>query len=94
MLFLAYNFGLPVIATDVGSFGDDIKDGRTGFLCKPSDANDLARTIETYFESDLFKNLHTRRQEIRDFANQRHSWDIVGQMTQDVYARLLGKNAS
>ena len=94
VLFLAYNFGLPVIATDVGSFGDDIQEGRTGFLCKPSDADDLARSIEKYFESDLFKNLHARRQGIRDLANQRHSWGVVGQMTQDVYARLLDNNAS
>ncbi len=91
VLFLAYNFGLPVIATDVGSFRDHIVEGRTGFLCKPCDANDLARAIETYFESDLFKNLHAHRQEIRNFANQRYSWDIVGQVTQSVYAELLGK---
>ena len=92
VLFLAYRFGLPVIATDVGSFAEDILVGRTGFLCKPRDSNDLARAIETYFESDLFKNLHTRRQDIQDFANQRHSWDIVGQVTQSLYAELLGKN--
>ena len=30
--FLAYSFGLPVIATDVGSLREDIVEGRTGFV--------------------------------------------------------------
>ena len=91
VLFLAYSFGLPAIATTVGSFGEDIIEGRTGFLCQPCDAADLAKAIETYFESDLFRNLDSRRQEIRDYAHARHSWDVVGEMTRNIYAELLGK---
>ena len=30
--FLAYSFGLPVIATDVGSLRQDIVEGRAGFI--------------------------------------------------------------
>jgi glycosyltransferase involved in cell wall biosynthesis len=94
VLFLGYSFGLPMIATDVGSLRDGIVEGRTGFLCRPRDPVDLARAIETYFASDLFKNLDTRRQEIRDYANARHSWDIVGGVTWKVYANLLEQNRS
>ncbi len=90
VLYTAYRFGLPVVATDVGAFKEDIIEGRTGFVCKPCDADDLARTIETYFESDLFKSLDIRRQEIRDYASQRNSWGTVGDMTRSVYAGLLG----
>jgi D-inositol-3-phosphate glycosyltransferase len=36
-LFLAYNFGLPVIANNVGSFKDDIVDGETGFVSSGDD---------------------------------------------------------
>lgn len=89
VLFLAYSFGLPVIATDVGSLSEDIIQGRTGFLCSPCDPVDLARAIKTYFASDLFTALDSRRQEIRDYANARHSWDVVGEMTRKVYANLL-----
>jgi D-inositol-3-phosphate glycosyltransferase len=88
VMFLGYSFGLPVIATDVGSLRDDVMEGRTGFLCRPSDPADLADKIESYFESDLFKHLTIRRQEIRDYAKERHSWDIVGQKTRDVYGAL------
>jgi D-inositol-3-phosphate glycosyltransferase len=90
VLFLGYSFGLPVVATDVGSLRDDIVEGETGFLCQPSDPADLARTIEAYFESNLFQNLSGRRQQIREYARGRHSWEVVGEMTRNVYEKLLG----
>jgi glycosyltransferase involved in cell wall biosynthesis len=89
VLFLSYSFGLPVIATEVGSFVDDITAGRTGFVCRPRDPVDLARAIGTYFESDLYKHLDQHRQEIRDYANRRNSWEVVGESTCNVYAELL-----
>jgi glycosyltransferase involved in cell wall biosynthesis len=88
VLFLGYSFGLPVIATDVGSLREDIIEGKTGFVCKPDNAADLTRAIEMYFASELFLNLNHRRQEIRDHAHQRYSWDVVGQITKDIYERL------
>jgi D-inositol-3-phosphate glycosyltransferase len=89
VLFLGYSFGLPVLAADVGSLKDDIVEGQTGFVFKPADAGDLANAIDRYFSSELFRNLDNRRQQVRDFATERHSWQVVGQITMDVYARLL-----
>jgi D-inositol-3-phosphate glycosyltransferase len=91
VLFLAYSFGLPVIAADVGSLKDEIVEGTTGFLFTPEDPVDLAKAIERYFASDLYANLNNHRQEIRDYATERHSWDVVGELTRDVYGRLLGR---
>jgi len=92
ILFLAYSFGLPVVAADVGSLRETIIEGRTGFLCRPHDPGDLAKTIERYFESDLFKGLNGTRKDIREYAKARHSRDPVGQITRDVYARLLRRD--
>jgi glycosyltransferase involved in cell wall biosynthesis len=89
VLFLSYSFGLPVVATQVGSFGDDIVEGQNGFTCAPCDPPALAATIERYFASELFEKLDERRREIRDRALARHSWDVVGEMTRSVYAELL-----
>jgi D-inositol-3-phosphate glycosyltransferase len=89
ILFLAYSFGLPVVASDVGSFKEDIIEGRTGFLCRRSDPIDLAAVLERYFESDLFKNLTLRRQEIKEYAYATHSWDAVADITRHIYDRLL-----
>lgn len=88
VLFLGYSFGIPAIATDVGSFAGDIVEGETGFLCKPSDSADLARAIDTYFDSDLYRRLDERREAIRNRAAERHSWDAVANMTCEVYSSL------
>jgi D-inositol-3-phosphate glycosyltransferase len=88
VLFLAYNFGLPVVATDVGSFREEIVDGETGFICKPEDAANMAQTLETYFASDLYKNLAARRQDIKDYANRVHSWDAAAELTTAAYRQM------
>ena len=89
VLFLGYSFGLPVLAADVGSLKDEIVEGQTGFVFRREDPVDLARAIERYFASDLFADLNVRRQEIRDYATERHSWDVVGHVTMSIYADLL-----
>ena len=94
VLFLAYSFGLPVVATDVGSFREEIVEGSTGFLCQPGDPAELAKAIETYFKSDLFKNLAVRRQEVKDYAHANHSWHAVADLTCQAYTKMLGRNAS
>lgn len=94
ILFLAYSFGLPVVATDVGSFRDDIIEGSTGFLCKPGDPIELAKAVERYFASDLYKYLNVRRREIKDHVNATHSWRAVAELTFNAYAKLLGNNQS
>jgi glycosyltransferase involved in cell wall biosynthesis len=89
VLFLSYSFGLPVIVTDVGSFREEIVEGKTGYLCPPGDPVAMARTIEYYFESDLYRNLGTRRQEIKEYAEMNHSWGAVADQTRSAYAALL-----
>jgi D-inositol-3-phosphate glycosyltransferase len=90
VLFLGHSFGLPVIASDVGSLKEEIVAGQTGFICRPCDPVDLARTIDAYFRSDLFKTLNTQRQEIRDYVSARHSWSHVADITRTTYADLYG----
>jgi D-inositol-3-phosphate glycosyltransferase len=88
VLSLGYSFGLPVIASDVGSLRDDIAEGETGFLCRPEDSEDLANTIDKYFSSALYHNPEKHRREIREHAHHRYSWDLVGEITAGVYERL------
>src|SRR6266404_3110807 len=91
VLFLGFNFGLPVIASDVGSLREDVVEGKTGFVCKPRDAVDLAKTIEIYFSSELYRQRETRRQEIQDFATKKYSWTKVGKITRGAYRSLLAQ---
>jgi len=89
VLFLGHSFGLPVLAADVGSLKDEIVEGETGFVFKSNDPTDLARVIQKYFASDLYLNLKSRRQKIREHALQQHSWDVVSHITSEKYSDLL-----
>ncbi len=88
VLSLGYNFGLPVIAADVGSLREEIVEGETGFVCRAEDSSDLAAKLAQYFESQLFRDLSTRRQRIREYARERYSWKTVAETTASIYARL------
>jgi glycosyltransferase involved in cell wall biosynthesis len=89
VLFLAYSFGLPVIASDVGSMKEDIVEGVTGAVCRPRDDVSLTQAIQRYFASQLFEHLKDLRPDIRKFANDRYSWDEVAKTTVKIYAQLL-----
>jgi glycosyltransferase involved in cell wall biosynthesis len=89
VLFLGYNFGLPVIASDVGSLREDVVEGKTGFVFKPEHTEGLAQTIQKYFESDLYCELRVRRPDICEFASERYSWNRVATITRKVYGDLL-----
>jgi D-inositol-3-phosphate glycosyltransferase len=91
ILFFGYRFGLPVVASDVGSLRDDVAESRTGFMCRPQDPEDLARAIARYFGSELFRDLDHRREGIREHVESRHSWLTVAELTREVYAELLGQ---
>ena len=88
VLFMSYSFGLPVIATDVGSFAEDIVPGVSGYVCRANDPEDLARTIETFFESELFRTLEEQRPRIKDSVQASHSWEIAAARTREIYIGL------
>ncbi|MGA2251801.1 glycosyltransferase family 4 protein [Terracidiphilus sp.] len=88
VLFLGYSFGLPVVATDVGSFKEEVVEGRTGFMSRPGDPADLARAISDYFSSGLYKNLSKTRTEIKEHADRHHSWAAVAELTSNAYVDL------
>ena len=89
VLFLGQSFGLPVLASDVGSFKDEIVDGKTGFVFRPEDSLELANAIEKYFASDIYAQLDEHRGNICAYAAAQHSWETVSRITMGVYARLI-----
>jgi glycosyltransferase involved in cell wall biosynthesis len=92
VLFLGYSFGLPAIAADIGSLKEEIIKGKTGFVFNARDSSDLASKIEEYFKSQLFRNLETRRAEIKAYANERYSWSKVAMISAATYWRLLASD--
>lgn len=56
IIAMAYAFGIPVIATDIGGLTEYIDHGHTGYLVKPGDPNSLADAICHFFENDKDKD--------------------------------------
>ena len=79
-----------MIATDVGSLREDIVEGMTGLVCKVDDSEDMAKAINTYFESELFRDLENSRRRIFDFASARYPWSSIGEQTRKVYGQAMG----
>jgi glycosyltransferase involved in cell wall biosynthesis len=89
VIFLAYRYGVPIVATDIGSFREDIKEGETGFLCPPEDAIAFSETLQKYFSSDLFLHSTETRARIMQWAEERYSWQTIGKQTVGIYSELL-----
>jgi glycosyltransferase involved in cell wall biosynthesis len=83
--FLAYSFGVPVIATDAGSLAEVVIDGVTGYVCAKEDANALAVAIRHFFAGELYKSLPEAMDRIRVLARERYSWARVAELTESVY---------
>ncbi|GAA0548676.1 glycosyltransferase family 4 protein [Actinomadura livida] len=48
-VWMAYEHGLPVIATDVGGFAGQVRDGVDGLICEPGDAASLADALGRFY---------------------------------------------
>jgi glycosyltransferase involved in cell wall biosynthesis len=89
VLFLGYSFGVPAIVADIGPLREEIVEGETGFVCKPEDSTQLATTIDQFFSSHLYLNLEKHHRQIRDYANERYSWDKIVATVSAVYFSLI-----
>jgi glycosyltransferase involved in cell wall biosynthesis len=54
---IAFQFGIPVIATRAGAIADAVEDGVNGILCAPDDVGDLARAISQLYEPGALARL-------------------------------------
>ncbi len=89
LVFLAYRFGLPVIASDVGSFREELTNSGAGLVFEAGNSAALAANLDAFFKSELYTDATKHRQRIREYSSARQSWEIVGEITERVYRRLL-----
>jgi glycosyltransferase involved in cell wall biosynthesis len=54
---IAFQFGVPVIASRAGAIADAVQDGVNGILCAPGDAADLARAIGALYTPGALERL-------------------------------------
>jgi glycosyltransferase involved in cell wall biosynthesis len=89
LVFMAYRFGLPLIASDVGSFREQLTNSGAGLIFESGNSSALAATLHAFFESELYKEATKHRQRIREYCGAHHSWETVGGIAARVYSGLL-----
>ncbi|WP_217595282.1 glycosyltransferase family 1 protein [Cohnella sp. GbtcB17] len=70
----AMAFGLPVIAADAGALPDLVKDGQTGLLCPPDDADAFAAALSRLYKEPAMREAISDR--AHAYARTR-DWDGV-----------------
>jgi glycosyltransferase involved in cell wall biosynthesis len=80
---IAYNFDTPVIATDVGGLAEVVRDGVTGFIVPPNDAEALAHGIRRFFgeqrEAEFEANVRVEK--------KRYTWDTLVTAIEEMVVR-------
>lgn len=80
---LAFQFGRPVITTDVGGLAEAVPDGEAGLVVPPEDAGSLASAIVRFFDDDLAERLEAgvRRERVA------YGWDPLLDAVEDLANR-------
>ncbi len=86
----AYQFDVPVIASNVGGLSEIVIEGKTGGLVPPGNAEALAEKILHYFEAKKKKEF---QENIREFR-QRMSWNQAIDNLLDLVSELRGRGAN
>jgi glycosyltransferase involved in cell wall biosynthesis len=85
ILYLAYAYNMPIVASSVGGLTEMIEADGTGVLVEPGNVQDLARgLLEVVRQWDGFA-----RVEPAQLLTSRYSWKRIGQLTDAVYTQLL-----
>ena len=71
VVFLCLNFGLPIVATDVGSLREFVEEGM-GIIAKTNDVEGVADALRRFFRN----RHHFEREEIVERA-KKYKWDII-----------------
>ena len=74
---MAYNFGLPILATKVGHFPETVQDGYNGYLAEPGDPASMAEVMMKSIDSPI---------------PAQHVYDTSREMSWDRYARTIMKH--
>ena len=87
VLFLGYRFGVPVVATDVGSLRESVIDGVTGYVCAKGDRGALTAAIERFFAGPIFAAGGVARDVIAKRFEECHSWSQAAATIVETYSK-------
>lgn len=85
---IAYNYNLPVIASDISGFAERVEDGKNGYLFHVNDKQALMETITkaVTMSSDDYQNM---KAELKEFVDKNYSLQAVSQRYIDYFDSIL-----
>ncbi|MFA5015605.1 MAG: glycosyltransferase family 4 protein [Actinomycetota bacterium] len=86
VLLLALSYGLPVIASNVGSFKDYIVDGRNGYIYEPNESHALINAIKKFMAKNVWE-----RDLITADAYKKYSWNDIIVKYLKIYINVSAK---
>lgn len=86
----ALNYGLPVIATNVGAVSEVVENGKTGVLVEPNNPESLAETLQNLMHKPII--LAQIEENIRKKHSVIKSWLDVKRELKTVFKLFLNKN--
>ena len=88
-LQVAYSFGRPVIATNVGGLAETVEDGKSGFLVPVDNPDVFAEKIIYLLNNPQVAD--QMGQYAKHLSNTLYNWDNVAEKITTVYKSILGK---
>lgn len=90
VLHVAYSFGRPVIATDVGDFKESIEEGKSGFVLTSNSPENLSEKIIQAFSDKL--ELQKMGKYARNLSETKYSWENSAVLMKPIYEKMINKS--
>lgn len=71
VVLVAYDYGVPVIASNIGGISEQVIDGKTGILVEPNSVDDLVNAMNKLIENHVIISM---RDNIKSYLHE-ISWD-------------------
>jgi glycosyltransferase involved in cell wall biosynthesis len=85
VLMLAIAAGRAIVASNIGLFGELLKDGVHGALVRPNEPSELAAALAPLIGDR--GRLRNAEQAVRDLADDIPDWQKIARMTEAIYRR-------
>ena len=82
----AFEYNLPLIASNIGGFSESIVDKKMGYLVRPKDPQKLSETIKKMIDNKTF--LYEMSQNVHDEALKLDNWDDIAKKIIRAYSSL------
>lgn len=84
IISVAYQYNLPVIATDVGGLRETLEQDNTGLIVERINPSELAAKIQYYFENNLKIELSKNI----DLFKSKYTWENLAKTILDLYNKV------